>query len=219
MLINATETAAAGLTSDNVATWSVPAPLTLRDYQVADIEALRDAYRKGAKAPLYQLATGGGKTVVFSHIVQSSAAKGKRVLVLAHRRELVRQAQHNLTWSGVPHGIMAAGMDRDHDAPVIVASIQTVARRLDKLPQFDLIVADEAHHAREQDLERAAGQPAEGQAAGRYRDAAAAGRQRPGHALRRAVRRARAVAPRPRIWSMPVTSRSCGFTCQPPRST
>ena len=147
MSINATETAAAGLTFDNASRGASSVPLTLRDYQVADIEALREAYRKGAKAPLYQLATGGGKTVVFSHIVQSSAAKGKRVLVLAHRRELVKQASMNLTWCGVAHGVMAAGMDRDHDAPVIVASIQTVVRRLDKLPQFDLIVADEAHHA------------------------------------------------------------------------
>ena len=121
MSINATETAAAGLTFDNASRGASSVPLTLRDYQVADIEALRDAYRKGAKAPLYQLATGGGKTVVFSHIVQSSAAKGKRVLVLAHRRELVKQASMNLTWCGVAHGVMAAGMDRDHDAPVIVA--------------------------------------------------------------------------------------------------
>ena len=121
--------------------------LKLRDYQVADIEKLRDAYRAKHQALLYQLATGGGKTVIFCHIVESAAARGNRVLVLAHRRELVRQASTHLTWCGVAHGIMAAGQDRDHDALVIVASIQTVARRLDKLPQFDLIVADEAHHA------------------------------------------------------------------------
>ena len=122
-------------------------PLVLRDYQLDDIESLRDVMRNGARSPLYQLATGGGKTVVFSHIVQSAAAKGKRVLVLAHRRELVKQASMNLTWCGVAHGIIAAGQDRDHDALVLVGSIQTVVRRLNSLPQFDLIVADEAHHA------------------------------------------------------------------------
>jgi superfamily II DNA or RNA helicase len=121
--------------------------LILRDYQAEDIGKLRDAYRQGARAPLYQLGTGGGKTVVFSHIVQSAAAKGTRTLILAHRRELVKQASLNLDWCGVKHGIIAAGQDRDHDAMVLVASIQTVVRRLDKLPQFGLIVADEAHHA------------------------------------------------------------------------
>lgn len=119
----------------------------LRPYQVQDIEKLRDAFRQGARAPLYQLSTGGGKTVVFSHVILSAIAKGTRVLVLAHRRELIKQASDKLTALGVPHGIVAAGLDRDHSAQVIVASIQTVARRLDSLPQFGLVVIDEAHHA------------------------------------------------------------------------
>lgn len=121
--------------------------LTLRPYQVQDIERLRDAFRQGKRAPLYQLSTGGGKTVVFGDVIRQAAAKGTRTLVLAHRRELVKQASDKLTWAGVPHGIIAAGLDRDHDAAVIVASIQTIARRLDKLPQFGLIVLDECHHA------------------------------------------------------------------------
>jgi superfamily II DNA or RNA helicase len=122
-------------------------PLTLRPYQTADIERLRDAFRGGARAPLYQLSTGGGKTVVFAHVIKGAVAKGTRTLVLAHRRELIRQASAKLTDLGVAHGIVAAGQDRDHDAQVIVASIQTVARRLDLLPTFGLIVIDEAHHA------------------------------------------------------------------------
>jgi len=123
------------------------ADITLRPYQVIDIERLRDAFRQGARAPLYQLSTGGGKTVVFSHVIRSAIAKGTRVLVLAHRRELIKQASRKLDDLGVAHGIIAADLDRDHDAQVIVASIQTVARRLHTLPQFGLIVIDEAHHA------------------------------------------------------------------------
>lgn len=122
-------------------------PLALRPYQTTDIERIRDEFRKGAKAPLYQLSTGGGKTVVFSHVIKSAVAKGTRTLVLAHRRELIKQASDKLNQLGVAHGIIAAGLDRDHDAQVIVASIQTVARRLSTLPQFQLIVIDEAHHA------------------------------------------------------------------------
>ena len=121
--------------------------IILRDYQVIDIAGLRDLYRQSARAPIYQLSTGGGKTVVFSHVIKGAVAKAKRTLVLAHRRELIRQASNKLADLGVAHGIMAAGQDRDHDALVIVASIQTVARRLDQLPKFDLIVIDEAHHA------------------------------------------------------------------------
>lgn len=120
--------------------------LILRDYQVADITRLRNAYSHGMKAVIYQLATGGGKTVVFSHVVKGAVAKGRRVLVLVHRRELIKQASAKLTDLGVAHGIMAAGQDRDHDAQVIIASIQTVANRT--LPDFGLIVIDEAHHAR-----------------------------------------------------------------------
>ena len=122
-------------------------PIVLRPYQETDIEKLRDQFRQGARAPIYQLSTGGGKTVVFAHVIKGAVAKGTRTLVLAHRRELIRQASNKLSDLGVPHGIIAAGMDRDHDAQVIVASIQTVARRLDTLPQFGLIVIDEAHHA------------------------------------------------------------------------
>lgn len=120
--------------------------LILRDYQTADIQRLRNAYSHGMKAPIYQLATGGGKTIVFSHIVQSAAAKGRKIGVFVHRRELIKQASAKLDWCGVAHGIIAAGLDRDHDLPVQVLSIQSAQRR--KLPDFDFIVIDEAHHAR-----------------------------------------------------------------------
>lgn len=124
------------------------ATLTLRPYQEADIAALRALYAGGTnRAVLYQLATGGGKTVVFSAILLSATTLGRRTAVLCHRRELVRQASDKLTRTGVPHGIIAAAQDRDHDAPVLVASIDTIRQRPD-VPRFDLIVIDEAHHSR-----------------------------------------------------------------------
>jgi superfamily II DNA or RNA helicase len=124
-----------------------PKPITLRPYQARDIERLRAAYAAGARAVCYCLPTGGGKTVVFAYVTEGAVDKGRRVAVIAHRRELVRQAADKLAWAGVPHGILAAGLDRDHDAPVLVMSVQTAARRLDRLPEFDFIVIDEAHHA------------------------------------------------------------------------
>lgn len=122
--------------------------VSLRPYQSEAVEALREAYRAGARAPLLVLPTGGGKTVIFSHVTAGTASRGKRVLVLAHRRELIRQSAAKLRDAGVPHGIIAPGHTPTRDA-VQVASVQTLARRLDdpRYPAPDLIVIDEAHHA------------------------------------------------------------------------
>jgi DNA repair protein RadD len=120
--------------------------LTLRPYQTECIDALRASYASGHKAPLLVLPTGGGKTLVFSLIASSARDKGKRVLVVMHRRELLKQASTKLTWAGVPHGIIAAGFKPDREQLVQVASIQILVRRLGKIDEFDLIIFDEAHH-------------------------------------------------------------------------
>ena len=124
------------------------APFELRDYQADAVERLRDSYRGGHHAPLLQLATGGGKTLIFGDITRSAAVRERRVLIVAHRRELIRQASEKLDWASVSHGIIAPHLDRDHDRGVLIGSIQTIRRRLDRLGQFDLIVFDEAHHVR-----------------------------------------------------------------------
>jgi superfamily II DNA or RNA helicase len=69
------------------------------------------------------------------------------VLILVHRRELLRQASDKLRWAGLDHGLIAAGIEPS-EAPVQVASVQTIARRLSGIDwQPDLIIIDEAHHA------------------------------------------------------------------------
>ena len=160
--------------------------LVLRDYQVTDIERLRDCYRHGARAALYQLATGGGKTVVFSNIVKSAAAKGRRTGVFVHRRELINQASQKLDWCNVPHGIMAAGLDRDHDAPVQVLSIQIRGQPHAARLRFH-------RHRRGapcpgEDLARHAGRPNQGEVVGRDRDSCQDRRRRARLELWRAVR-------------------------------
>jgi superfamily II DNA or RNA helicase len=122
--------------------------IALRDYQQRAVEAVRDAYRQGARAPLLVAPTGAGKTVMFSYVASSTAARGRRVLILAHRRELIRQASRKLRETGVQHGIIAPGHTATRDL-VQVASVQTLGRRLTD-PRYeapDLIVIDEAHHA------------------------------------------------------------------------
>ena len=82
----------------------------LRNYQKQSIDDLRKAYRFGARAPLLVAPTGMGKTIIFSTIAASAAAKGNRVLILVHRRELIQQASSKLQWVGLEHGIIAAGI-------------------------------------------------------------------------------------------------------------
>jgi len=87
-------------------------------------------------------------TVMFGYVSQQTAARGKRVLILAHRKELIRQASHKLYDANLPHGIIAPGHTPTRDL-VQVASVQTLGRRLQD-PRYsapDLIVVDEAHHA------------------------------------------------------------------------
>lgn len=125
----------------------------LRPYQATDFGRLRASYAGGAhRAPLYVLPTGGGKTVTFAHIVRGATQLGRTTLIVAHRRELIRQAGEKLTLAGVDHSFIAAGFPHDPTAQVFVASIQTLIAggRVARLPKFGLIVLDEAHHSRSQ---------------------------------------------------------------------
>jgi DNA repair protein RadD len=118
----------------------------LRPYQSALIERVRQAFREGANAPLMVLPTGGGKTVCFVFISRSAAERGKRILILAHRIELIDQICGALRQFDVAPDIIASGYPRA-TSHICVASVQTLGRRLKgDLPQFDLIVCDEAHH-------------------------------------------------------------------------
>jgi DNA repair protein RadD len=121
--------------------------MKLRSYQQQAIDDTRTAIRNGARAPLLVLPTGGGKTIIFSAIASAAVAKGNRVLILVHRRELIHQASSKLKWIGLNHGIIAAGIPAT-DAPVQIASVQTLARRLHSINwRPGLIIIDEAHHA------------------------------------------------------------------------
>jgi superfamily II DNA or RNA helicase len=76
-------------------------PIELRDYQSDCIIRLRHCYASGHRAPLLCLPTAGAKTVVFAAISYSARRKGKKILVCAHRRELLKQAVAKLAWAGI----------------------------------------------------------------------------------------------------------------------
>ncbi len=127
--------------------------LILRDYQQECVAAINGAVGRGVDRQLAVLPTGGGKTIVFGTVAAEAVGAGERVLVLAHRDELLTQARDKLL-SIAPELEMSIGFVKasrnDVDSPVVIASVQTLAReaRLNQLPQdFALTVVDEGHHA------------------------------------------------------------------------
>lgn len=120
--------------------------IALRAYQQDVVDGCRAAFRRGERKVLVQLATGGGKTVLGTFMVNGSRQRGLVCWWLVHRRELIRQASATFYDMGIPHGIIAGGHASDPYQRVQVASIQTIARRLDRLPPPDMIVFDETHH-------------------------------------------------------------------------
>lgn len=121
--------------------------MKLYDYQEKCIEDLRRSYRQGHRAPVLVLPTGGGKTMIFSHITHARTARGKATLILTHRIELVEQVIGTLRRFCVAPGVIAAGYEPDYGLPVQVGSVQSVIRRLEKISPPDMIIADECHHA------------------------------------------------------------------------
>jgi superfamily II DNA or RNA helicase len=103
----------------------------------------------GDRSVLFCLPTGGGKTVVFSHIAEQAAARGNRVWILVHRQELVDQSSRTLSEIGLEHGVISAGYRMDLSRGCQVASVQTLARRLSQIPPelCQLLIVDETHHA------------------------------------------------------------------------
>jgi superfamily II DNA or RNA helicase len=135
-----------------------PAPV-LRPYQVDMVARVEAERLAGRRRILLVLVTGGGKTVVIADIIAAARARGERVLVLAHRRELITQTSQKLYAVGVGHGIVQAGFPSRPGEAVQVASIQTLHARAIRsakmdLPPADLVVVDEAHHARSESYQR-----------------------------------------------------------------
>lgn len=120
--------------------------LKLRPYQDKAVADVRTSYIEGFRAPLLVAPTGAGKTVIFSYVSATAAARGKRVLILVHRVELLRQTSKKLSEAGVGHGLVNPKYTPAYHEPVQVASVQTLINRLDRLHPPDLIVIDEAHH-------------------------------------------------------------------------
>ena len=126
--------------------------MQLRPYQVEAKDAVLEQWGGGVMRTLLVLVTGGGKTIIFSKIIEECVRRGERVLVLAHRGELLDQAADKLHKATG----LACSVEKAEQSclgewfRVVVGSVQTLMRekRLGQFDEdyFDTIVVDEAHH-------------------------------------------------------------------------
>lgn len=125
--------------------------MELRPYQQEAIDSILKGLDEGVKRPLIVVPTGGGKTVIFSHIPQALPGK---MLVLAHREELLKQAAKTISIINPDLSISIEQAENyaDENDDVVIASVQTLGREgSDRIKRFDpfefrTIVVDEAHH-------------------------------------------------------------------------
>jgi superfamily II DNA or RNA helicase len=125
----------------------------LRPYQADVITRINAEIAAGRRRVLLVAPTGSGKTVIAAAVVADAVARGLRVLFLAHRRELINQASRKLHAAGIDHGIILPGFPMRLAEPVQVASIASLRARAFSsssidMPVADVVIVDEAHHAR-----------------------------------------------------------------------
>lgn len=127
-------------------------PRVLREYQVHAADAVDAAHARGVEGPAVVLPTGSGKTSVIAELARREVTAGRRVLLMAHRNELIEQMAGAVRavnpWGPAP--AMIGGPHRgDPTAPIVSATVQSLQREaaLLRLGMRDLIIVDEAHHA------------------------------------------------------------------------
>ncbi len=119
---------------------------TLRPLQCVFKQAVAAAFASGARAVLGVMATGGGKSVIAADMAAGAVAKGRRVLVVSHRRQIVYQLHDHCSRNGIDSGIVMGDNEPNPEAPLQVASIQTLQRRgFAIVGQPDFVIVDEAH--------------------------------------------------------------------------
>lgn len=126
--------------------------MELRPYQQEAKDAIFDQWASGVNKTLLVLPTGCGKTIVFAKVTEDCVRNGDRVLILAHRGELLEQAADKIMQTT---GLNCAVEKAEQSClgswfRITVGSVQSLMRetRLARFPEeyFDTIIIDEAHH-------------------------------------------------------------------------
>lgn len=129
---------------------------SLRPYQILNKQKIYKFWENG-RTVMLQMPTGTGKTRLFVSIVRDlhewGAAHNQsvKVLLLAHRVELIQQISENLGLRyKLAHGVIASNNPENHKYPIQVGSVPTMHRRMNKWADkdFDVIIVDEAHHVK-----------------------------------------------------------------------
>lgn len=123
------------------------------DYQTETVEVAANRIREGKRRLMLTLPCGAGKTTVIALKALRAAAKGTRMLILAHRRKLIKQIAQRLLEFGVAFNVIMADLPaepwarRDPGACITVASKDTLASRIESegIPQVQVVIVDEAH--------------------------------------------------------------------------
>lgn len=127
--------------------------MELRPYQLEAKQAVFEEWKQGNKKTLLVLPTGTGKTIVFAKISEDCVRNGDRILILAHRGELLQQAADKILKAcGLVCAVeKAEETSVDSFARITLGSVQTLMRdsRLSRFPSdyFGTIIIDEAHHS------------------------------------------------------------------------
>ncbi len=120
--------------------------LVLRPYQKDSVDLVREKIREGFRVILLALTGASGKTSIAGYMIHEAEKKGTRVLFIAHRKELIKQAKKRMEKEfGIDAGVVMADFKPEPHKLVQVASIQTLQRR--ELPPAKLVIVDEAHRA------------------------------------------------------------------------
>lgn len=124
--------------------------LFLRYYQSAAIQAIYTYFEDHAGNPLICIPTAGGKSLVMASFVEGvlKAWPDQRILIVTHVRELIEQnhAELKRLWPEAPAGIYSAGLkQRDLNARILFAGIQSIHRKVREVGHCDLVLIDEAH--------------------------------------------------------------------------
>jgi ATP-dependent helicase IRC3 len=123
--------------------------ISLRNYQTDAINKIVESFERGVGKQLIICPTGSGKTIIMAALAKRL---GKRTLLLAHREELITQAEEKfkMVWPEVESGICMADQNEPYKF-VVFGSVQSCSRdsRLQQLKEnnFELLLIDEAHHA------------------------------------------------------------------------
>lgn len=135
----------------------------LRNYQQNVVDSVCQAFDEREQFVLVQAATGAGKTIIFSHLIKRLLENEPflRIAVIAHRRELIAQAQEKMlkVYPEAPIGIACASLEKKKDMKknITIGTIQTLANQ-SKIAPFNVIIIDEVHRLPTKDKSSQMGQ-------------------------------------------------------------